>query len=61
MPLDDALNDVDRIEYFSGTVEEILKAIHEDGVDLRSYLSWSACAHPGIVMRRLILLFRRLL
>lgn len=41
MPIDQAVNDTDRIEYFRGNCEALLAAIIEDGVDIRSYFAWS--------------------
>lgn len=41
MPIDQAVNDTDRIEYFRGNCEALLAAITEDGVDIRSYFAWS--------------------
>ncbi|EJD41564.1 beta-glucosidase 1B [Auricularia subglabra TFB-10046 SS5] len=40
-PLEEALQDTDRVEYFRGAAEGLLAAIHEDGVDIRSYFAWS--------------------
>ena len=40
-PLDEALQDTDRVEYFQGATDALLAAIHEDGVDIRSYFPWS--------------------
>ncbi|KAG6907188.1 Beta-glucosidase 1B [Tephrocybe rancida] len=41
MPLDQALVDTDRVNYFRGTTKNMLAAIYEDGVDVRSYFPWS--------------------
>ena len=41
MPIQDALKDYDRIRYFQGATDALVKAIHEDGVDIRSYFPWS--------------------
>lgn len=41
MPLEQALNDTDRIHYFEGTTSVLLQAIHEDGIDIRAYFPWS--------------------
>lgn len=41
MPIDQAVNDTDRVEYFRGSCEALLAAITEDGVDIRSYFGWS--------------------
>ena len=41
MPIDQAVEDTDRVEYFRGNCEALLAAITEDGVDIRSYFGWS--------------------
>ncbi|KAF9258336.1 glycoside hydrolase family 1 protein [Marasmius fiardii PR-910] len=41
LPLEDALKDTDRENYFRGQTESLLKAITEDGVDVRAYFPWS--------------------
>ncbi|KAG6855839.1 Beta-glucosidase 1B [Tephrocybe sp. NHM501043] len=41
MPFDQALVDTARVNYFSGTTKNLLAAINEDGVDVRSYFPWS--------------------
>ena len=41
MPIDQAVDDIDRVEYFRGNCEALLAAITEDGVDVRSYFGWS--------------------
>lgn len=41
MPLLDALNDTDRVDYYRGVCEALLESIHDDGVDLKSYFPWS--------------------
>ncbi|KAJ3732805.1 glycoside hydrolase family 1 protein [Lentinula guzmanii] len=41
MPLEEALNDTDRVHYFEGTTRVLQQAIHEDGVDVRAYFPWS--------------------
>ncbi|PPR01069.1 hypothetical protein CVT26_016016 [Gymnopilus dilepis] len=40
MPLEEALQDNDRVHYFQGTTAALMNAIHEDGVDIRSYFPW---------------------
>ncbi|KLO12387.1 glycoside hydrolase family 1 protein [Schizopora paradoxa] len=37
----DAVHDADRVNYFSGMLDSLLKAKTEDGVDVRSYFGWS--------------------
>ena len=41
LPLDQALKDTDRINYFRGTTAALLAAVREDSVDIRAYFSWS--------------------
>ncbi|KAG6906796.1 Beta-glucosidase 1B [Tephrocybe rancida] len=41
MPLEQALVDTDRVNYFAGTTRNLLAAIKEDGVEVRSYFPWS--------------------
>lgn len=41
MPLEQALNDTDRVHYFEGTTRVLLQATHEDGVDVKAYFPWS--------------------
>lgn len=41
MPLEQALNDRDRVEYFRDYTKALLEAINQDGVDVRSYFAWS--------------------
>jgi hypothetical protein len=47
MPVDQAVNDTDRTEYFRGNCEALLAAITEDGVDIRSYFAWSESSYPA--------------
>lgn len=61
LPIEEAIKDHDRVEYFRGATDSLFKAIFEDGVDIRSYFPWSfldnfewyvgiytrpTCAHP---------------
>ena len=41
MPLEQALADHDRVQYFKGNTAAILAARNEDGVDIRGYFAWS--------------------
>ena len=41
MPLEQALADTDRVQYFKGNTAAILAARNEDGVDVRAYFAWS--------------------
>ncbi|KAF9476097.1 beta-glucosidase [Pholiota conissans] len=41
MPLEQALADNERVHYFQGTTWSLIQAIHDDGVDIRSYFPWS--------------------
>lgn len=43
LPLEKALEDTDRVAYFRGATDAVLRAINEDGVDIRSYFPWSEC------------------
>ncbi|KAL5513834.1 BGL1B_2 [Sanghuangporus vaninii] len=40
-PLEEALHDTDRVEYFQTMCENLEKAVTEDGVDIRGYFAWS--------------------
>ena len=39
--IQEALKDDERIHYFEGTTDALVKAIHEDSIDIRSYFPWS--------------------
>lgn len=41
LPREEALVDMDRVNYFKGTTSSLLAAINEDGVDVRAYFPWS--------------------
>jgi len=41
LPIDLAVHDTDRVEYFRGNCEALLTAITEDRVDIQSYFGWS--------------------
>lgn len=41
LPLLDALDDRDRVEYYKGVLEAMLDAVHEDGVIMKAYFPWS--------------------
>ncbi|PPQ70986.1 hypothetical protein CVT24_009941 [Panaeolus cyanescens] len=41
LPLEQALHDTDRINYFRGYTRALTEAVLEDGADIRSYLAWS--------------------
>ncbi|THH21387.1 hypothetical protein EW146_g134 [Bondarzewia mesenterica] len=41
MPVEQALHDVDRVEYFQGMTAALLAAAVEDGVDIKAYFPWS--------------------
>ena len=59
LPLEQALADHDRVEYFRGNMEALLATINEDGVDVKGYFGWSesftmSCPHsPSYVPRSL--------
>ena len=41
LPVEDAVHDTDRINYFAGNVQALLDAVNEDGVVIKSYFPWS--------------------
>jgi beta-glucosidase len=41
LPIEEAIKDHDRVEYFRGATDSLYKAMYEDGVDIRSYFPWS--------------------
>ena len=41
MPIQEALKDHDRVHYFQGITAALVNAIHEDKIDIRSYIPWS--------------------
>jgi len=41
LPREDALDDMDRVNYFKGITSSLLAAINEDGVDVKAYFPWS--------------------
>jgi beta-glucosidase/6-phospho-beta-glucosidase/beta-galactosidase len=41
MPVEEALADDDRVQYFRGTTDALLSAVLEDGVDVRAFFPWS--------------------
>jgi beta-glucosidase len=41
MTLEQAIMDNDRIDFYRGALENVLRSIREDGVDIRSYFGWS--------------------
>jgi beta-glucosidase len=40
-PLQEALRDVFRLDYYHGYIEGVCKAVAEDGVNLTGYYAWS--------------------
>jgi len=42
-PIEEALQDADRVKYFTGATDALKGAILEDGVDVRAYFPWSTC------------------
>jgi len=40
-PVEEALSDHDRVQYFRGNTSSLLSAVLEDGVDIRAYFAWS--------------------
>jgi beta-glucosidase len=47
LPLLDALDDKDRVEYYRGVLEAMLDAMHEDGVVVKAYFPWSTRSLPN--------------
>ena len=45
MPVEQALQDADRIEYFRGMTSALQAAVVEDSVDVKAYFPWSAHGH----------------
>ena len=41
IPVDQAVHDTDRQEYYKGYVTALLQAATEDGTDIRGYFGWS--------------------
>ena len=41
MTLEQAIIDNDRVDFYRGALENVLRSIREDGVDIRSYFGWS--------------------
>lgn len=41
MSIQQALKDYERVNYFKGATDALMKAIHDDGIDIRCYFSWS--------------------
>jgi beta-glucosidase len=50
LPVEQALKDADRVEYFTGNMKALLAAVAEDGVDVRSYFAWSESCHLCVVL-----------
>ena len=43
MPIEEAIQDADRVHYYAGVTDSLLAAVKEDGVDVRGYFGWSEC------------------
>lgn len=41
LPVENAVEDTDRQEYFAQYTQALLEAVTEDGVDVRGYFGWS--------------------
>ncbi|KAL4244934.1 Beta-glucosidase 1B [Abortiporus biennis] len=41
MPLEEAIHDEPRVTYYRGVTDSLIKAVNEDGVDVRAYFAWS--------------------
>jgi beta-glucosidase/6-phospho-beta-glucosidase/beta-galactosidase len=57
LPIGEAVHDKDRVEYFQGYTDALMKAVNEDGVPVKSYFAWSRCqfldvrGHPVLIFR----------
>lgn len=40
-PVEQAIQDEERVNYFKGATDTLLSALNDDGVDIRGYLAWS--------------------
>ncbi|KAI0073536.1 beta-glucosidase 1B [Panus rudis PR-1116 ss-1] len=40
-PIEEAIHDDDRVQYYRGVTDSLIKAVNEDGVDVRAYFAWS--------------------
>lgn len=56
MPLEQALADHDRVQYFRGNMASLFAAVLEDGVEIKAYFGWSACCYCTFVSGHLILI-----
>ncbi|KAF5351087.1 hypothetical protein D9756_008356 [Leucocoprinus leucothites] len=41
LPVEEAVHDSDRVEYFKGYTQALLEAINVDGVEIKGYFAWS--------------------
>jgi len=41
LPIEEAVVDTDRVNYFRGATAALLEAVNEDGVDVQCYFPWS--------------------
>lgn len=41
LPIEKAIHDKERIDYYRGYLKEVVEAINNDGVDIRGYFAWS--------------------
>lgn len=41
MPIEDAVRDTPRVDYFKGYTDALLRAVTEDGVPVKGYFAWS--------------------
>lgn len=53
LPLEQVVHDTDRVEYYDGYLNALLKAATENGVPVKSYFAWSACFSPCLRCRLL--------
>ena len=43
LPVEKAVDDTDRQEYYRDYATALLQAVTEDGADVRGYFGWSRC------------------
>ena len=41
LPIEEAVHDAPRVQYFRGATSALLSAVVDDGVDIRAYMGWS--------------------
>ena len=56
LPIAEAVHDNDRVEYFQGYTDALMKAVNEDGVPVKSYFAWSRCQFIDVRGSRILIL-----